>query len=322
MTGRTSLLNVGAPLLAALSFAAAASLPWRATAAAPESPARSVRIGYLPNLTHAQAVAGAQRGDFARALEGVPVEFRTFNAGPALMEALLAGEIDLAYVGPSPAVNAHVKSGGEEVRVVAGAAANGASLVALPGVEDPAKLRVAAPQNGSTQDVAARFFLRDATIVNADNADILTLLLKREIDAAWVPEPWASRLVAEAGGTILFEEKDRWPARRFASTLVVARRAFHEANRDLMKRFLAAHDALTSWLNENPDEAASVVNAGIRRMTGTALPEHVLRAAWGRVVFTTDPLLDTVREQARRAHAVGFLKEPPNLFRLLAGDAR
>lgn len=336
---RAAFLNFGAPLLAIAALAGAVALPWRHAIPAPEAAARVVRIGYLPNFTHAQAVAGAERGDFARALGGVKVEFRTFNAGPALIEALFAGEVDLAYVGPSPTVNAYGKSNGEEVRVIAGAAANGVAVVVRPGagIEKPEDLlgkTIATPQYGNTQDVAARFFITqtlkgkladaggDTTLVNAENPDILTLLRKGEIDAAWVPEPWATRLVAEAGGKILFEEKSRWPGAQFTITNVIARRAFLEANRDLVKRFLEAHDGLTAWLNANPDEAVQLVNDGIKRITGKALPPDTLRQAWSRVVFTTDPLTETTREQGRRAHAIGHSKALPDFSRLLVEGLR
>ncbi len=336
---RAALLDFGAPLLAIAALCGAVALPWRSAAPAPEAAARVVRIGYLPNFTHAQAVAGAERGDFGRALAGVKVEFRTFNAGPALIEALFAGEIDLGYVGPSPTVNAYAKSGGEEIRVIAGAAANGAAVVVQPGagIEKPEDLlgkRIATPQYGNTQDVAARFFVTqtlkgkladaggDTTIVNAENADILTLLRKGDIDAAWVPEPWATRLVAEAGGRILFEEKSQWPGGKFTITNVIARRGFLEANGDLVKRFLEAHDGLTAWLNANPEEGAKVVNDGIRRVTGKALPTETLRQAWSRVEFTTDPLIETTKEQAKRAFAIGQSKAVPDFSRLLVEGLR
>lgn len=320
---RRVLLNVGAPLLALAALVGAILIPAKKTEAKTEAAARVVRVGYLPNLTHAQAIAGAERGDFVRALEGVKVEFRTFNAGPALIEAIFAGEIDIAYVGPSPAVNAYAKSGGEEIRIIAGSAANGASVVVRPGVDSLDGRKVATPQFGNTQDVAARTYLgTKATIVNAENADILTLLKKGDVDAAWVPEPWASRLVAEAGARILFEEKTLWPGRKFTTTTVIARRAFLDANRDIVKRFLGAHEALTAWVNANPDEARRLVNEGLKRLTGKALAPDVLRQAWDRVVFTTDPLADTTREQARRAQALGFTKSLPDLGRLFVEDLR
>ncbi|MCE9582000.1 MAG: ABC transporter substrate-binding protein [Planctomycetes bacterium] len=332
--------NLAVPLFALAALAGAFALRRNdRPAPIPEAPARVVRIGYFPNFTHAQAVAGAERGDFVKALDGVKVEFKTFNAGPSLIEALFAGEIDLGYVGPSPTVNAYSKSNGEEIRVIAGSAANGVAVVVRPGanIEKPEDLlgkKIATPQYGNTQDVAARFFITqtlkgkladaggDTTIVNAENPDILTLLRKGDIDAAWVPEPWGTRLVAEAGGKILFEEKDQWPGGRFTITNVIARRGFLEANKDLVKRFLKAHDDLTAWLNANPEEGAKVVNEGIKRITGKALPPETLRQAWSRVVFTTDPLIETTKEQAKRAHAIGLAKTLPDFSRLLVEGLR
>lgn len=327
---RRFLLNIVLPLAALTAAVGSFFLEHRAVPVAPEPAARTVRIGFLPNLTHAQPLVASQRGDFARALEGTAVEFRTFNAGPAVIEALLSGELDLAYVGPSPALNAFARSGGAEVRVIAGAAANGVSVVTRPGsgirrLDDLAGRRLATPQWGNTQDIAARTFLaanpaaaRGTTLVNAENPDIFALFQRGDLDAAWVPEPWASRLVLEAGGDRLAEEKDLWTDRRFAVTLVVARRGFLEANPGVIRRFLDAHATLTEWLRAHPAEGAAAANDALRALTGKPLPEPVLREAWPRVEFTTDLLSDSIREQARRAVAIGFIPRLPPLSPLFA----
>ncbi len=170
-----------------------------------------VRLGYFANLTHAQAVLGVASGDFERAIAPSKLETKIFNAGPSLIEALNAGEIDVGYVGPGPAIAGHGRSRGDALRVVAGAAANGVVVV----VRKDAKINslaelngktVATPQVGNTQDIAAKHFLKDASgIIPVPNAEQRGLFERGELDAAWVPEPWGAYLVSEAGGKIILE---------------------------------------------------------------------------------------------------------------------
>jgi NitT/TauT family transport system substrate-binding protein len=333
------LLNVAVPAIAIAAAIGSLFLHPAPASRPPEPAATRVRIGYMPNFTHAQGILGAERGDFAAAFPGVEVEFRTFNAGPALVEALFSGEIDLAYVGPSPTVNAYAKSHGDEIRVISGSAANGTGVVVRgdAGIETPEGLAgrtIATPQLGNTQDVSARYFITQTLgsplaeqggstrILNTDLPEILTLFRKGDIDAAWVPEPWATRLVLEGRGRRLFDERTLWPAGRFTTTHVIARRAFLEANPGLVRQFLRAHDALTAWIAAHPEAAQDQVNRGIGRLTGRELPAELLREAWSRIEFTTDPLADTTLEQARRAQAIGFLKSRPDFGRLYVEGLR
>jgi NitT/TauT family transport system substrate-binding protein len=294
-----------------------------ACATAPD-PGSVIRVGYFPNITHAQALIGmsAERNDF-KAL-GAKIDVKIFNAGPEEIEALFAGELDLAYIGPNPAINGYVKSKGEAVRVIAGAMSGGAVLVVradanVKDAKDFAGRRVATPQIGNTQDIAMRYYLLsnnlapvekggNVTIVPAQNPDILTLFLKKEIDAAWVPEPWGARLVKEGGGKILLDERDLWqPDRKFTTACVIVSPKFLRAHPDLVRRWLTAHVELTQWINANPADAKRIANAEIKRLTSKALPNDELDDAWSRLDVTYDPLSASLFSSADRAFALGFL---------------
>lgn len=289
----------------------------------------NVRVGHFPNLTHAQALLGRSNGAFAKALgPNGNVQWKGFNAGPAVIEALFAGEIDLAYVGPSPAITAYVRSQGQALRVVAGATSGGAALVvrADSGIQKPEDFhgrKVASPQFGNTQDIALRAWLSkhglkprerggDVQITPIANPDQLTLFLQKQLDAAWAPEPWATRLIHEAGGKLFLDERDEWPNHEFASALVIVSKKFLDAHPDLVKRWLAVHVDLTNWVSKNRVEAQKQINAEIAKETGKALPENVIADAFSRVDVTVDPVRSSVQVSAQRAAALGLFggKQP------------
>ncbi len=292
-----------------------------------------VRVGYFPNITHSQALIGmaASNGAFQKALgENVQIDPKVFNAGPSAIEALYAGEIDLTYIGPNPAINGYVKSKGVALRIIAGATSGGAVLVvrADAGISRPADLagkRIATPELGNTQDVAARFYLLtnnlelrekggDVSILPTSNPDILTLFLKKEIDAAWVPEPWGARLVREGGGKIMLDERTLWQDGKFVTAHLIARTEFLQEHPEIVKNWLGAHVDLTAWIRAHPDEAKKTANAEIARLTGKALDRAVLEDAWQRLEVTYDPVSASLYESADRAFQLGFLgKEKPDL---------
>lgn len=307
-----------------------------------DTAATSLRLTYSPNLTHAPALAGVARGDFQKALGSVKLETRIVNAGPEAMEALLANEVDMAYVGPSPAVNTYTRSSGKALKILSGACSGGAALVAradvpVTGIKDLAGKRVAIPQLGGTQDVSLRRFLaangldsRDkggsVEILSIKNPDILALFRQNQLDAAWVPEPWASRLIAETGAKLVVDERDLWPDRKFTTTVLVVRRAFLDTNRDLVGRFLQAHIAEIDWINSHASEAQAVSNSELKRLTGKELKADVLKSAWGRLSFTEEPNRASIDTFVQAATAVGYLKanaEIAGLYDLsLLGSAR
>ncbi len=279
---------------------------------------RPLRLGYFPNVTHGQALVGVDDGSLATALGG-RLQARMFNAGPAAMEALLGGELDASYVGPGPAVIAYLRTRGEELRVVAGAASGGAVLVVKDArrPEHLAGKRVASPQLGNTQDVALRVWLRanglsdkggarGVEVTPLSNPDILALFARGDLAGAWVPEPWGARLIAEAGGRILVDERTLWPDGRFPTTLlVVSRRALERRPSDVAA-LLRAHVALTRRWEEDPRAFGRLVNEAYGRRTGKPLPDGILQDAMSRIEPTTDPLAPQLAQMARHAQSLGF----------------
>jgi NitT/TauT family transport system substrate-binding protein len=285
----------------------------KSAAAAPSA----VRIGYFANLTHAQAVLGVASGDFGRAVAPAPLETRVFNAGPSLVEALFAGEIDVGYVGPGPAISANAKSYGEGIRVIAGAAANGVVIVAREGsgiatMADLAGKRVGTPQLGNTQDISARHYFTAVLkqpasgIVPVENAQQAAMFARGQLDAAWVPEPWGQRLIAEAGATLVAEEKDLWPGGEFALTLVVTTPEFLEKRPDVVARLLAVHEAWTEKLAADPQAHAGELGDALFGLTGKRLPPGVVGPALARVKFVDEPLAGTLETFAGWARDLGF----------------
>ncbi len=299
-----------------------------------------IRVGHFPNVTHAQGLVGhalTRKGEgwFEKRLgPDVEVQWFVYIAGPSAMEALVAGAVDLTYVGPNPAINAHLRSSGDEVRIVAGACSGGAALVVQPdgrikGDPDFRGKKIATPQLGSTQDVAARSWLQskglkitltggDAVVVPTANPDQLALFQKRDIDAVWTVEPWVSRLEQEAEGRVYLEESALWTETggRYVTTHLTARVAFLEKQAALLKKFVAAHVELTDWINKNSDEAMKIVNQEIRDETTRSLSTDVLKSAWKRLVLTHDPIRKSLLKSAEDAHRIGFIKEKPDLSRI------
>jgi NitT/TauT family transport system substrate-binding protein len=313
-------------LLSALSLVAA-----HAPALAQQS--TTVRVGHFPNITHVQALV-------ARAFErqgrnwlgerlgpGVKIEWYTYNAGPSAMEAIFANSLDLTYVGPNPALNAYARSRGAEVRVIGGAVNGGSALVVqgdspLSKPTDFKGKRIATPQFGNTQDVAARAWLvagglritqtgGDAHVVPTSNPDQLSLFQSKQLDAVWTVEPWVSRLESEAGGKVLVEEKDA------ITTILVSSAGFLEKNRDLAKRFVAAHRELTDWIQKNPDEAQRMAREELRASFRLDMSPELVARAWSRMVITPDTSREAFQSFVTSAQKVGFLRDTPDLSRLI-----
>jgi NitT/TauT family transport system substrate-binding protein len=282
----------------------------------------TVRLGYFPNVTHATAVAGVQQGIFARALGSDRLQASTFNAGPAAVEALFSGALDATYIGPNPTINAFVQSKGKAVRIISGATSGGASLVVKPAISSPADLKgkkLASPQLGGTQDVALRYWLAgqglktdvqgggDVSISPQDNSQTLETFRSGAIDGAWVPEPWATRLVQEGGGKVLVDERDLWPGQRFVTTQLIVRTAFLEEHPDAVRRLLEGQLEANAFVNEHPAEAQAAVNAGIATITGKKLPDAVIKGAWATMSFSNDPVASSLAASAEHAEKVGLL---------------
>jgi NitT/TauT family transport system substrate-binding protein len=316
MTKVGSIRRLGA--LAALSLILAAC-----SSAGASSKQLTVRLGYFPNITHAPAIAGVQKGIFARAL-GSRVKLATtiYNAGPDEVTALFANALDFAYLGPNPAINAYARSNGQAIRIISGATSGGAALVVKPSITSAADLKgkkIAAPQLGNTQDVALRSWLAsqglkttttgtgDVQVVDQDNSQTLDTFKAGQIDGAWVPEPWASRLVVEGGGKVLVDEKTLWPKGKYVTTQLVVRTAFLQKHPDVVENFLRGQVVATKYLNVNRVDAKQVVGAAIASLTGKSLKPEVIDRAWGNLTFTNDPIASSLRSSAQAAETLGFI---------------
>lgn len=315
------------PVLLALTLLLTAPFPAPVDAAG----RTTLRLGYFPNITHSQAVLGVADGTFTRALgPAVTLDAKIFNAGPSVIEAMFAGQLDLAYIGPNPAINGYVRSAGEALRIIAGATSGGASLVVREGagiktVKDFHGKRLASPQLGNTQDVALRAWLLengyrlkekggDVEVLPLKNPDQLILFLKGEVDGAWAPEPWAARLVHEGHGRLFLDERTRWPGGRFVTAQVIVSAKFLKDHPDLVKRFLRAHVQLTRWINAHPAEAKAKLNRQLKAITGQPLPAEVMDDAMARLEVTWDPVPKSLTASAEAAFELGFLgKVRPNL---------
>ncbi len=288
-------------------------------------PPAEVRLGYFANVTHAQAVLGVSSGEIAKAVQPSKLTTRVFNAGPSLIEALFAGEIEIGYVGPGPALSAQVKSRGEGIRIIAGAAANGVLIVARKGsgivrLEDLKGRRLATPQQGNTQDIAARHYLisilkqPDASnVVPVPNAEQVSLMTRGEIDAAWAPEPWGSRLIAEAGAALVAKEEEIWPERKFNLTLVVTTPDFLVKHPDIVRRVLTVHGSWTKRLTADPQKYAGQLNDALGTLTGKKLADGVVASALKNVEFTDEPLEGTLKTMGEWAFDLNFLDRRPVL---------
>lgn len=291
-----------------------------------------VRIGYFANLSHAQAVLGVDSGEFASAIAPAQLKTKVFNAGPSLIEALFAGEIDIGYVGPGPALAAHARSKGQGIRVIAGASANGVGIVARAGsgiekIEDLKNRRVATPQHGNTQDIAARHYLvyelhqsGHENVLPVPNAEQAAMMARGQIDAAWTPEPWASRLVAETGAKYIAQEKDLWPGGEFALAVVVTTPEFLHDHPDVVKKVLAVHRNWTVRLASEPKKYAPELGAALLKLGGKKLPAGVLESAVARVKFTDRPLEETFKTMAQWAYDLEFERRPARLSQLFDLD--
>jgi NitT/TauT family transport system substrate-binding protein len=291
---------------------------------------RSARIGFMTNLTHAPAIVGLASGRVGQAL-GVPVEARSFRAGPRVIEALVGDAIDVGVAGPAAIVYANARRSRGALRILSGCCSGGASFVVSPssGIRRPQDLRgrtLATPQIGTTQDISLRKYLKlhgyvpaerggDVIVHALDSATILTEMRRGALDGAWLPEPWATRVVQDAGAIRLIDERDLWPNRLFPSALVVARGEFARERADVAARLTAAIRGEVDRALRLPEESCEAVRGELGRLVGKALPRTLLSEAWKWVDFTTNPLEDALEELAADAAALGLA--PPSTCRNL-----
>ena len=321
-------------LVALIAFAVACGSGGDADEAATSDGASSdvdpvtLRLGYFPNVTHAPAIIGVEDGVFADALgENVELVPETFNSGTEVIEAIFSEALDASFIGPNPAINGYARSNGDALRVVAGTTSGGASLVVREGIETVADLAgttLATPSLGNTQDVALRAWLLeqgyetdlsgggDVSITPLDNADILAAFQSGQLDGAWVPEPWATRLVLEGGGQVLLNEAELWPDGQFVTTHLIVATSFLEEHPDVIRDLIAGLADAIDITNADSAAAQQATNAGIERITTTALADATITGAWENLEFTLDPIASSLQGSADDAVAVELL-EPVDL---------
>ncbi len=288
--------------------------------------ADEVKIGYFPNLTHATALVGLKEGFFQQELGATKIKQATFNAGPAEIEALNAGSIDIGWIGPSPSINGYTKSGGSDLRIIAGSASGGVKLVVNPKkiktLDDVKGKKIATPQLGNTQDVALLNWISsrgwkvdaqsgkgDVSVVRTDNKITPDAYKNGSIDGAWVPEPTASKLVAE-GAKVLLDESTLWPDKLFVITNVIVSQKFLTAHPDVVEAVLRGSVKTNAWINANSDKAKADANDQLKALTQKALPANVLDPAWQSIKVLDDPLASTAKSEAEHAVSAGLLKSP------------
>lgn len=313
---RFRLLHRSLTVAAIASLAAATSIGGPASAAprAKTSASITVHLGYFPNVTHAPAIVGVEGGLFRKALGKNTLVTSTFNAGGDEVQALLSGALDIGYIGPSPTINAWAKS--KAVKIVSGAASGGAFLVVKPDITSAAALKgkkVADPQLGATQDVALRTWLKskglrtdttgggDVSIVPEDNAVTLQAFQSNAISGAWVPEPWATRLVNEGGGKVLVNEGTLWPGGKYVTTQIIVRTDFLKQHPDVVKQVLAGQVAANDSIAKNPAKARTLVAQGIQRITGKPIKADLVTASFKHIAFTNDPIASSLAKSAENA---------------------
>jgi len=287
-----------------------------------ESGQNKVRVVFFANISHAVPITGIENGEFAGELGDVPIETIIVDSGPQAIEALFANSADMAYVGPAPFITGYVKSG-SELKVLAGAASNGASFVIqkdseITSAADLAGKKIAAPSIGNTQDVSLRHYLSEnnlksaekggsVVIYNIANPEIFTLFAKGDIDAAWVPEPTATILVEQLGGKRLFKEEEIWPTKQFSSVLLIGRTDFIEKHPDWIHKWLTAHKNSITWINENPEKTETVFIDFYKEHTGKKLAGTIVHGAFSNIIITNDPVPESIHIFAERAYSLGYL---------------
>lgn len=331
MTGRTRLgarAALGAALLGLLGGCAHAAemeptsaIPVHATGNG--TAAASLRLGYFANLTHSTPIVGVAKGFYSAELGSTKLSTDIFADGPDEMTALLSGQLDAAYVGPSSALSAYTASHGTGLEIVAGAETGGAELVVGPGITSAADLRgktLADPQLGNTQDIALRSWLlqqgyrtslQGTGAVNVEpsgNSTTLALLRTGRIAGAWVPEPWASRLVVDGGGHVLVDERTLWPQGRFASTVLVVRGDYLAAHPETVRELIEGQIATNAWITANPTSAEQLVEAQVAKLSGVRLEPAVLTRAWSEQSVSNDPIASSLRTELQHAVSVGLAK--------------
>lgn len=289
----------------------------------------TVRIGYFPNVNHAQAIIAISNNSFDKALEeiGYEVEYKVFNAGTEAIQSLISNRIDIAYVGPIPTITGYVRSDGM-LKIIAGSASGGSSFIirddlSINSPTDFANTRLVAPDYGNTQDISLRSYIIEnglkpkelggnVEILYVRGSEALILLSKKDIDGAWVAEPWATILLKNTDSKIFLDERDLWQDNRFATALLVVRSDFLDKE-DAVNKILEVHVNTTLWINEHKEDAVPIIQKHIEDVAKQKLSEDVIKESLSRIEFTYEPLENSVEEFARRAYNLNIFNNLPDL---------
>ena len=294
------------------------------TQASVDDSQNKIRVAFFPSIVHAVPIVGMETQTFANNLDDdLNIEVKIFDSGPQVIESIFSNSVDIAYVGPGPVINGFLKSDGNDLKILAGAASGGASFIiqknsGLELIENYSGKRVAAPQISNTQDVSLRHYLAenglkpaekggDVFVLNIANPDIYTLFAKGDIDGAWVPEPWATMLVEELNGVRLFDENEFWPENKFSSVLLIGRSDYIEKNPEIIKKWINANEKTVQWINNYPDESKKLYNEFLKSYMGRTLPENIVEKSFSNIIITSEPLENSVYTFAERADALGYL---------------
>ncbi|HXZ65375.1 MAG TPA: ABC transporter substrate-binding protein [Streptosporangiaceae bacterium] len=295
------------------------------------APAKKVvlRLGFLENITHAPALVGVKDGFFTKNLgKNVTLQLYPYSTGTEEATALLAGQLDAAYVGPNPAINTWQKSSGFAIKVISGVASGGAELVVKPGITSASQLKgqkLASPSLGNTQDVSLRYWLKTQgltttptgggdvpiTPITPNSAAVLQFA-SGQIAGGWEPAPYDVEMVAE-GGHVLVNEASLWPGGQFVTALLVVTQSFLAANPTVVSDLLKANIEAISYIASQPSAAEAAANAELATLTGKGLKSAVLAASFAQVTFTDDPIESSLIADASHAVSLGLLKPVSNL---------
>ena len=283
-----------------------------------------IRVAYFPNISHAVPIVGIEKGFFSNQIgNNTVIEPLLFDSGPQVIESIFAGSVDIAYVGPGPAINGFLKSEQRNVKILSGAASGGVSFIVHPdskikSVTDFEGKRIATPQIGNTQDISLRTYLSDnglkpaekggsVIVLNTASSDIYILFAKGDIDAAWVPEPTATILVQQLGGIRLFNEKELWPDDKFASVVLIAREEYVNEHPEIIQKWLEAHQQTVTWINSNKEETRTIFIDFMKDEMGKSLPDELIDESLSNLEITSDPIVSSINTIAKRADSLGYL---------------
>jgi NitT/TauT family transport system substrate-binding protein len=289
----------------------------------------TLRLGFLENITHASALIAIKQGYFAKELgPNVTLKLTPFSTGTEEATALLAGQLDAAYVGPNPAIKAWQTSGGKEISVISGSASGGAELVVKSGITSPAQLKgqkLATPSLGNTQDVSLRHWLKTKGLTSTStgggdvpitpitpNSDAVLAFKSGSIAGGWEPEPYDAEMVAD-GGHVLVNEATLWPQGQFVTTELVATQSFIKANPTVISDLLKGQIDANNFIAASKTQAESVANAELAAVSGKSLKPAIVAAAFDQITFTNDPIAPSLVTDASNAVSVGLLKPVSDL---------